>query len=136
MFNAHHEDLEFTLPPGEYGRRGGSSLDTAEEDNATVDEGDIYGPGERILVAARSIVVLTRPHEDDGELPASAIATGTRRAASPTGSTVRATDSPAPAFSPRAVNLMPRPAPRVTPLPAFAESVGTTPLLAVTERVT
>jgi isoamylase len=123
MFNAHHEDLEFTLPPAEYGTSWWVILDTAEEDNASVDEGDVYGPAERILVAARSIVVLTRPHVDDAEgaLPASEVATGTRRAQPAGGQTVRTQDSPTPAFSPRAVNLMPRPAPRLTPLPAFAE---------------
>jgi isoamylase len=133
MFNAHHEDLEFTLPPAEYGPSWWVILDTAEEDNASVDEGDVYGPNERILVAARSIVVLTRPHqEDDADLPASEVSTGTRRPQPAGGQTMRAAETPSPSFSPRAVNLMPRPAPRLQPLRAAAEqpALGESPVTA------
>jgi hypothetical protein len=63
------------------------------------------------------------------------VATGTRRATSPGGNTVRTLDSPTPTFSPRAVDLMPRPAPRMRPIPAFAESSGAPTRRGVTERV-
>jgi isoamylase len=123
MFNAHHEDLEFRLPPEEYGPSWWVILDTAEDENVSVDEGDVYGPGELILVAARSIVVLHRPHQESDDLPASAVSIGTRRSQPAGGNTVRAFDSTGQAFSPRPVRLMPhpspRPAPRLVPTPAW-----------------
>jgi len=119
MFNAHYEDLQFTLPPLEYGAWWSVILDTAEDDGGGHSEGgDTYSPGNQIHVVARSVVVLRRPSTDD-DLPSSAVNTGTRRATSPgNGSTIRIRDSFAPMFAPRPIDLKPRTVPRLTPTPA------------------
>jgi glycogen operon protein len=123
LFNAHYEDIQFTLPTQDYGLWWSVILDTAEDDGGGHAEGgDTYSPGELVHVVARSVVVLRRPSFDDS-LPSSAVNTGTRRASSPgNGSTVRARAQASPPFAPRPIDLMPRltptPAPRVTPTPA------------------
>jgi glycogen operon protein len=67
LFNAHHEELQFTLPPKEYGEWWLVVLDTADDDGGEggddVSAGDAYGPDEVLFAAARSMVVLRRPHE-------------------------------------------------------------------------
>ena len=58
MFNGHYEDLAFTLPPAQYGRRWRVVFDTAS--------GKFNGrrkmsrPGEEISIEARSVRVLQR----------------------------------------------------------------------------
>ena len=60
-FNAHHEPIEFTLPPGEFGRAWVPVIDTSGEavDSATNQEGeDPISAGAAVRVAARATVVL------------------------------------------------------------------------------
>ena len=59
LFNAHHEDVEFVLPPilGDSWR---AVFDTAQEP-ATPDARHALRPGERYAQRARSLVLLTRP---------------------------------------------------------------------------
>jgi isoamylase len=122
LFNAHYEDIQFTLPSQEYGPWWSVILDTAEDDGGGHAEGgDTYSPRELVHVVARSVVVLRRPSLEDG-LPSSAVNTGHRRASNVGGASVRARAQASPPFSPRPVDLMPRltptPAPRLTPTPA------------------
>jgi glycogen operon protein len=119
LFNAHYEDIQFTLPPADYGQWWSVILDTAEDDGGGHAEGgDTYSPGELVHVVARSVVVLRRPSVDDS-LPSSALNTGTRRmTASGSGSTVRARAQFSPPFAPRPIDLMPHTTPRLTPTPA------------------
>jgi isoamylase len=67
MFNAHHEELEFTMPDQEYGPWWHVTIDTAEE-NGSQEHGDTYRPGEIVVVAARSVVLLQHPRNGAGEL--------------------------------------------------------------------
>jgi glycogen operon protein len=62
LFNAHHEDLEFTLPPADYGAWWGVVLDTADDD---ADLSDAFGPRHVVVGAPRSVVVLRHPREAD-----------------------------------------------------------------------
>jgi isoamylase len=119
LFNAHYEDIQFTLPPVEYGEWWSVILDTAEDDGGGHAEGgDTYSPGELIHVVARSMVVLRRPSIDD-TTPVSGLSTGGRRAAtSGSNSSVRSRSDGASAFAARPIDLMPRSAPRLTPTPA------------------
>jgi glycogen operon protein len=119
LFNAHYEDIQFTLPPAEYGAWWSVILDTAEDDGGGHAEGgDTYSPGELVHVVARSVVVLRRPSVDDGT-PVSALNTGSRRAsASGGGSTVRARAQFSPPFAPRPIDLRPHTPARLTPTPA------------------
>jgi isoamylase len=55
-FNAHHEPIEFTLPPGEFGLAWLPVVDTAEATNP-VDRQPIPA-GSAVQVAARATVVL------------------------------------------------------------------------------
>ena len=60
-FNAHHEPIEFTLPPGEFGRAWVPVVDTSGEtvDSATNQEGEEpISAGDAVRVAARATVVL------------------------------------------------------------------------------
>jgi glycogen operon protein len=60
LFNAGQDDLEFTLPPAQFGELWRRDLDTAE--------GWVDGPdakaGDVIDVVSRSVVVFRRPHAD------------------------------------------------------------------------
>ncbi len=61
LFNAHHEDLVFTLPDEAYGQGWQSELDTA--DPLLADERRRYpSPGSEIEVVARSVLVLRRSY--------------------------------------------------------------------------
>ena len=63
IFNAHHEPLEFVLPPRRYGDFWEKVLDTSED---CVDEnGQVFKPGETILVDSRSTVLLKYPLEKE-----------------------------------------------------------------------
>ncbi|WP_082530365.1 glycogen debranching protein GlgX [Aeromicrobium sp. Root344] len=58
-FNAHHEDIEFTLPDGDYGATWTVVVDTA---TGAVEQpgGDMFDAGAALNVSARSLVVLQR----------------------------------------------------------------------------
>ena len=59
LFNAHHEDVDFMLPPRRFGVAWSLELSTAEPE---VEEGAwSVAARETVHVAARSIVVLRRP---------------------------------------------------------------------------
>ena len=60
-FNAHHEPIEFTLPPEEFGRAWAPVVDTSAS-TANSDQEPIRA-GSAVLVAARTVVVL----QADGE---------------------------------------------------------------------
>jgi isoamylase len=119
LFNAHYEDIQFTLPPAEYGAWWSVILDTAEDDGGGHAEGgDTYSPGELVHVVARSVVVLRRPSVDDAT-PSSALNIGTRRAVqSGNTTTARARDQFPASLETRPIDLMNRPPPRLTPTPA------------------
>ncbi len=53
-FNAHHEPIEFTLPPEEFGNRWQAVVDTAAESNADV---DVAAAGTARQIAGRSVTV-------------------------------------------------------------------------------
>jgi isoamylase len=57
MFNAHHGELDFTLPPEEYGEAWEAVLDTAEPD---VGGRKPYRAGEQVPMIDRSMMVLRR----------------------------------------------------------------------------
>ncbi len=65
VFNAHHEPLDITVPPPEYGTWWSVLIDTAEDGSAAIEAGDTYSPGDRLPVAARSMLVLRRPLDED-----------------------------------------------------------------------
>jgi glycogen operon protein len=69
VFNAHYENLDVTTPPVEYGSWWTVLIDTAEDDGTGAETGDVVGPSTRIAVAARSLLVLFRPREDDPAPP-------------------------------------------------------------------
>jgi isoamylase len=118
LFNAHYEDLEFTVPSAEYGAWWSVLIDTADDEGGTADGGDAYAPGEIVHVVARSVMVLRRPSVDE-DTPPSAQNTGVRRApVNGGGPVVRAQAALAGPFGPRAVSLLPRPAPRLERTPA------------------
>ena len=58
VFNAHHEGIEFTVPPIEYGVWWTVLLDTADDAGGSSDTGDTYAPGHQVAIAPRSLVVL------------------------------------------------------------------------------
>ncbi|HEY3569794.1 MAG TPA: glycogen debranching protein GlgX [Thermoanaerobaculia bacterium] len=59
LFNAHHEPLPFRLPNRpEWGERWEKVLDTS--DRVPQEDGEIYGAGSEVPVAARGVVVLMR----------------------------------------------------------------------------
>jgi len=109
MFNAHHEALDFTVPPAEYGAWWGALADTADDDGG-LEQSDAYRPGEVVVVAARSVVVLRRPR-DTAEQASTVVLTGVQeevRLPGPT-SASRALSAPGATLPP------PRPAPRLEP---------------------
>jgi glycogen operon protein len=55
LCNAHHEQLDFTLPHADWGRRWSLVLDTAQDD---ADTQQIYRPGDQVAVEGRAVVVL------------------------------------------------------------------------------
>ncbi len=75
VFNAHHERLDFTIPPADYGTWWAVELDTALDD-AAADAGDTFVPGDVLTVAARSVLLLRRPHEADPPPGTRAVLTG------------------------------------------------------------
>jgi isoamylase len=61
-FNAHHESIEFTLPPEEFGRAWAPVVDTSASTANSEDQESIRA-GSAVLVAARTVLVL----QADGE---------------------------------------------------------------------
>jgi glycogen operon protein len=55
LFNASHEDAEFTLPPERFGTQWTCELRTDEEDC-----GGTYGPSDTLGLVSRSLVLLRR----------------------------------------------------------------------------
>jgi glycogen operon protein len=75
IFNAHYEDIDFTLPPAEYGEWWSVLVDTADDGTWASDSGDTFGPGDAIVVSARSTIVLRRALEVDDTAALTAAAT-------------------------------------------------------------
>ncbi len=61
MFNAHYEDLDFTIPVEDYGAWWTVLVDTADGEGES-ETGDTYVPGDMVSVAARSTIMFTRPY--------------------------------------------------------------------------
>ncbi|OQP62253.1 glycogen debranching protein GlgX [Niastella populi] len=62
LFNAHHEALEFTLPPEKFGSKWFKLLDTSTDNELVQDPGNALGPAGKYLVQARSLVLLQGEH--------------------------------------------------------------------------
>ncbi|GLY30342.1 glycogen debranching protein GlgX [Kineosporia sp. NBRC 101731] len=116
LFNAHYEDLQFTVPSVEYGTWWTVLLDTAVDDVTAEDGGDAYAPGELVHVVARSVVVLKRP-TIDVNTAGHQMATS-RRGSGAGGNTVSANSEQSAGFGQRPIDMVPRAAPRLTPTPA------------------
>ena len=56
-FNAHHEPIEFTLPPGEFGPAWTPVIDT-EAGAANLEDAEATPAGRAVQVAARAMMVL------------------------------------------------------------------------------
>jgi isoamylase len=76
VFNAHYEDIDFQVPPAEYGTWWSVLLDTADDNSGSTDSGDTYAPGDVLAVAARSLVMLHRPLDARGHTALTSAATG------------------------------------------------------------
>ena len=61
IFNAHHGDMEFTIPPEKYGKQWTRILDTTT-DVGSVEHKSTYFAGDIIGVGALSVVVLIQPY--------------------------------------------------------------------------
>jgi glycogen operon protein len=110
LFNAHYEDIQFTLPGVDYGDWWATIVDTAE-DGGPVDGGDTYSAGELVHVVARSVMVLRRPTLEETRAQARRVTAATSRAGgSPRVVRSRGRSGQVPT---RAMELMPRPAPRM-----------------------
>jgi glycogen operon protein len=59
LFNAHHEDHEFTLPDKAFGAAWTLVFNTADDDDATVD----VSAGDEIVLVHHSLVLLRRAPE-------------------------------------------------------------------------
>lgn len=59
IFNAHHEALEYKIPPKKYGTVWTKIIDTSE--NRVEEEGITYKAGEMLKVEGRSVVLLHHP---------------------------------------------------------------------------
>jgi glycogen operon protein len=69
MFNAHHEALEFKLPPRQWGQRWTQVLDTHESADEMSEErlGREFSAGDVAIVEALSLVLLRRTHAPLGQ---------------------------------------------------------------------
>jgi glycogen operon protein len=63
LFNAHSDNLQYTLPSDRYGSTWKKVLDTADPRLEKL-EGDEFKPGESISVPGNSIIVLACPSEN------------------------------------------------------------------------
>ena len=61
LFNAHHDTIEFTLPPAAWGTRWSAELDTAEPLGTPAPA--THTAGDRLPVTGRSLVILQRVDE-------------------------------------------------------------------------
>jgi glycogen operon protein len=61
-FTAHHESIEFTLPPEEFGRAWAPVVDTSASTANSEDQESIRA-GSAVLVAARTVLVLQADSE-------------------------------------------------------------------------
>jgi glycogen operon protein len=129
VFNAHYEDIDFTVPPPEYGPYWSVVVDTADDETSGIEGGDTFAPGDVLIVASRSLVVLRRPLEAEGATALTAAAIATPRTpsnaravpagatpdaspvAAPTPKTTKGLPPPRPALGERARLYAPRPAP-------------------------
>jgi glycogen operon protein len=122
IFNAHHENLDFTLPPEEYGTWWSVLLDTADDEIGAPGGGDTFGPGDQVAVHARSTLILRRPLEVDDVTAATSAATGDIS----TPSSARAVRPDADAGTPAAGRreTLPPPRPALGRRPAQDQSQG------------
>ena len=77
VFNAHYEDIDFTVPPVEYGSWWSMLLDTADDAGGSSSPGDTYSPGDQVPVAPRSLVILRRPLQPNAATALTSAATST-----------------------------------------------------------
>jgi glycogen operon protein len=68
MFNAHYEDLTFSLPPRKYGTKWHKILDT-HENLFNDDDGQTFKPRETLTVHSRSIVLMMQPRPTKAHEP-------------------------------------------------------------------
>ena len=59
-FNAHHEDLEFTLPDATYGEQWRLVLDTAQPQELSPDDQQVVKADGEVTVTARAVILLQR----------------------------------------------------------------------------
>ena len=95
MFNADGNDLEFTVPPEDYGTWWSVLLDTADDDGGTIEGADTFAPGDGVLVSAHSVLVLFRPLRRENGVGLSAAATGST--STPSSARAIGQDQPLPA---------------------------------------
>ncbi|OBI92688.1 glycogen debranching protein GlgX [Mycobacterium asiaticum] len=62
-FNAHHEPIEFTLPPDEFGANWQAVLDTSTA-TGQVEQEDAIKPKGKITVAGRAMILLQQVHDE------------------------------------------------------------------------
>jgi isoamylase len=62
LFNAHHEALEFTLPPEKFGNKWFKVLDTSTDNELMQEPGNALTPAGKYVVQARSLVLLQGEH--------------------------------------------------------------------------
>ena len=69
MFNAHHEALQFKLPPEQWGNRWTQVLDTYESGDEMSEErlGREFSAGDEVTVEAWSLMLLRRTHAPLGQ---------------------------------------------------------------------
>jgi isoamylase len=99
MFNADGNDLEFCVPPEEYGTWWSVLLDTADDEGGTIEGADTFAPGDGVLVSAHSALVLYRPLQRENAIALSAAATGSTTL--PSSARALPPDRPPPSSSPR-----------------------------------
>jgi isoamylase len=58
IFNAHHEELDYMLPPEKYGKQWKKILDTFD---GVIGEGQSFNPGDQLKVQGRSVILLLNP---------------------------------------------------------------------------
>jgi isoamylase len=112
MFNAGSDDLEFRVPPAEYGVWWSVLLDTADDEDGAIEGADTFAPGDCVLVSGHSVLVLYRPLERENAIALSAAALGSTTTPSPARAVLpdRPTPSPAPPPGP-ARPCLPAPTP-------------------------
>jgi glycogen operon protein len=64
-FNAHHEDIEMTLPGNGYGAEWAKVIDTTTGEVLTEPGAETVAGGGTLTVAARSLIVLQRVRQGE-----------------------------------------------------------------------